>query len=265
MRNLNLPKVFVGPNGIRAGWRLLMFVAIIVGLLYGKLHIYGMLRIHAPSPDDKMDLPGPDGANAAVNFFLIVAATLIMSKIEGRPLDLYGLPWRKVLRSRIWVGMPAGFAIIGFVLLCLSVCNAFEINGIETTGRALITSALLYVLYMLFVALSEEYLLRGYAQYTLSTGIGFWPAAVLLSAAFGVLHGHNPGETLIGLISPAVGGLVMCVALRQTGNLWLGVGIHSGLDWGESFFFGVPDSGHAPWRPFLSSSFQGPAWLTGGT
>lgn len=265
MQNLSVPKVFVGPNGIRAGWRLLMFAAIVVGLLYGKLHLYGVLHVHPPSPGDDVNFPGPDGANAAVNFILIVLATLIMSKIERRPLDLYGLPWRKVLRSRIWIGMLAGFAIIAFVLLCLFVFGAFEITGVATTGRALMTSALLYAPDMLFVALSEEFLLRGYAQYTLSSGIGFWPAAVLLSAGFGALHSHNPGETLIGVLSPAAGGLVMCVALRQTGNLWLSVGMHAGLDWGESFFFGVPDSGHAPWHPFLSSSFQGPTWLTGGT
>ena len=57
----------------------------------------------------------------------------------------------------------------------------------------------------------------------------------------------------------------MCVALRQTGDLWLSVGMHAGLDWGESFFVGVQSSGHRPWQPVLSSSFQGPTWLTGGT
>jgi membrane protease YdiL (CAAX protease family) len=265
MANPGLAKIFVGASGTRAGWRLLMFVAIIVGLLYGKLRLYGMLHVHTPSPGDKVDFPGYDGANAAINFILVVVATLIMSKIERRPFNVYGLPWRNVLRSRIWLGMLAGFAIIAFVLLCIFAFHGFEITGIETTGHALMTSALLYTLQMLFVGLFEELLLRGYAQYTLTTGIGFWPAAFLLSVGFGALHGHNPGETLTGVVSPALGGLVMCVALRQTGNLWLSVGMHIGLDWGESFFFGVPNSGHTPWHPFLSSNFQGPTWLTGGT
>jgi membrane protease YdiL (CAAX protease family) len=242
-----------------------MFVAIVVGLLYGKLRLYGMLHIHVPSPGDEVNFPGYDGANAAINFILVVMATLIMSKIERRPFDVYGLPWRSVLRSRIWVGMLAGFAIIAFVLLCIFALHGFEIAGIGTTGRALMTSALLYAVEMLFVGLFEEFLLRGYAQYTLTTGIGFWPTAVLLSVGFGALHSHNPGETLTGVVSPALGGLVMCVALRQTGNLWLSVGMHTGLDWGESFFFGVPNSGHTPWHPFLSANFQGPTWLTGGT
>lgn len=263
--NPGLKWIFVGPNGIRAGWRLLMFAAIIVGLLYGKLRLYSMLHVHIPSQDDKVIFPGYDGANAAINFILVVIATLIMSKIERRPFDVYGLPWRNVFRSGIWAGMLAGFAIIAFALLCIFALHGFEITGFGTTGRALMTSALLYAPDMLFVGLFEEFLLRGYAQYTLTTGIGFWPAAILLSVGFGALHAHNPGETLTGIVSPALGGLVLCVALRQTGNLWLGVGMHAGLDWGESFFFGVPDSGHTPWRPFLSSNFQGPTWLTGGT
>jgi membrane protease YdiL (CAAX protease family) len=263
--NRGLARIFVGANGIRAGWRLLVFAAIIVGLLYGKLFLYGLLHVHAPSPDDQLIFPGYDGANAAINFILVVMATLIMSKIERRPFDVYGLAWRDVLRSCIWAGMLAGFAIIAFVLLCVFAFHGFEITGIGTTGRALVASALLYALNMLFVGLFEEFLLRGYAQYTLTTGIGFWPAAILLSVGFGALHGHNPGETLTGVVSPALGGLVMCVALRQTGNLWLSVGMHAGLDWGESFFFGVPNSGHSPWHPFLSSNFQGPTWLTGGT
>ncbi len=40
----------------------------------------------------------------------------------------------------------------------------------------------------------EEFLFRGYAQFTLATGIGFWPAATALSAAFGAVHLHNSGE-----------------------------------------------------------------------
>jgi membrane protease YdiL (CAAX protease family) len=258
-------RIFVGSNGIRAGWRLLMFLAIVVGLYYAKLYLYDLLHVQAPNPSDKASLPGYDAGNAAVNFILVVIATFIMSKIERRPFDVYGLPWRTVFRSGIWVGMLAGFAIIAFVLLCIFAFHAFEIVGIETTGRALVASALMYGLDMLCVALFEEFLLRGYAQYTLTTGIGFWPAAVLLSVGFGALHGLNPGETIAGIVSPALGGLVLCVALRQTGNLWLGVGINAGLDWAESFFFGVPNSGNTPWQPFLSSTFQGPAWLTGGT
>lgn len=60
-------------------------------------------------------------------------------------------------------------------------------------------------------------------------------------------------------------GLVFCLVLMRTGNLWWAVGFHAGWDWGQTFFYGVPDSGIAPYHNLLNSSFQGPRWLTGGT
>jgi hypothetical protein len=66
MGNPGLARIFAGANGIRAGWRLLVFAAIIVALLFGKLCLYGMLHVHAPSTDDKLISPGYDAANAAI-------------------------------------------------------------------------------------------------------------------------------------------------------------------------------------------------------
>jgi len=45
----------------------------------------------------------------------------------------------------------------------------------------------------------------------------------------------------------------------------LAVGFHAGWDWGQTFFYGVPDSGLKPYHNLLNSAFHGPAWLTGGS
>ena len=55
------------------------------------------------------------------------------------------------------------------------------------------------------------------------------------------------------------------MVLRRTGNLWWVVGFHAGWDWGQTFFYGVTDSGFAPYHNLFNSSFSGPTWLTGGT
>jgi uncharacterized protein len=60
-------------------------------------------------------------------------------------------------------------------------------------------------------------------------------------------------------------GLLFCLFLRRTGNLWWAVGFHAGWDWGQTFFYGVRDSGIAPYHSLLNSTFSGPRWLTGGT
>jgi len=95
--------------------------------------------------------------------------------------------------------------------------------------------------------------------------MGFWPAAVVLSALFAFTHAPNPGESKAGLLVIVAFGLLHCLFLRRTGNLWLTVGFHAGYDWATTFFYGVSDSGYAPYHNLLNSQFNGPNWLTGGS
>src|SRR6185312_12636385 len=89
----------------------------------------------------------------------------------------------------------------------------------------------------------EEYSFRGYALNALTEGLGFWPAAILLSIAFGAVHLGNPGEAWVGALSAGLIGLFLCFARFRTGSLWFAVGLHAAWDFSESFLFGVPDSG----------------------
>jgi hypothetical protein len=114
------------------------------------------------------------------------------------------------------------------------------------------------------VGFFEEFLMRGYSQFTLTRAMGFWPAAVLLSCMFGLIHMRNGGEQWPGLLAAAAIGFFFCLTLRRTGNLWFAVGFHAAWDWGETFFYSVPDSGTIFPGHLLKSSFHGPAWLTGG-
>ena len=125
--------------------------------------------------------------------------------------------------------------------------------------------ALLWGGSFIVVGLFEEFLFRGYAQFTLATGIGFWPSAIALSAGFGAIHLQNNGESRIGALSVFVIGMFFCFTLRRTGNLWFAVGLHAAFDWGETFLFSVPDSGLVAPGHLLNTSLQGPVWLTGGS
>jgi membrane protease YdiL (CAAX protease family) len=116
----------------------------------------------------------------------------------------------------------------------------------------------------LLVGFFEEFLLRGYSQFTLTRAIGFWPAAVVLSCMFGLIHLQNAGEQWPGLLAAAVIGFFFCLTLRRTGSLWFAVGFHAAWDWGETFFYSVPDSGTMFPGHLLKSSLHGPRWLSGG-
>src|SRR5205814_2065388 len=59
-------------------------------------------------------------------------------------------------------------------------------------------------------------------------------------------------------------GLFLCLTLRRTGALWFAVGFHTSWDWGETYFYSVPDSGQVFPGHLMNSTFHGPQWLSGG-
>ena len=113
-------------------------------------------------------------------------------------------------------------------------------------------------------ALLEDFLYRGYLLFTLATGIGFWPAAIVTSLLMGGLHYFNPNGHGLGPVSATMYCLVTVLVLRRTGDLWMPLGIHSAWAWGEIYFYGVPDSGYPANGHLLDARFHGSSLLTGG-
>jgi hypothetical protein len=107
--------------------------------------------------------------------------------------------------------------------------------------------------------------MRGYMQFTLTSGSGFWIATAITTLLFCLLHMGNPGETPLGLLDVALSGIVLAIALWRTGNLWFSIGLHAAWDWAESFFYGVPDSGLITKGHFFDGKSSGNALLSGGT
>jgi membrane protease YdiL (CAAX protease family) len=261
-------RVLFGPNGLRAGWRLLIFAALFGGLFASVT----LIRFGGPQGvrDAKRNLgqtihtPFFMSKSEAIAFLLLCVATLIMGKIEGRKFSEYGLPLRQALRKDFWVGSLIGFLTISGTLFTMFLFHGFRVTGLALHGAAILSSVVEWGITFLIVGLCEEFMDRGYLQYTLATGIGFWPAAFVTSGEFAAGHIFNANETRQGLAAVVLFGLLLCLFLRRTGNLWCAVGFHMGYDWGQTFFYGVPNSGIVPYHNLLRSTFSGPRWLTGG-
>ena len=194
-----------------------------------------------------------------------LGAATIMGMLEGRPVGVYGLPRAAAFSARFWQGVAWGITMIAAIIVLIRAFHGYSFGELALRGPALWGYAVLWGVVFLFVGLLEEFLFRGYALFTLATGLGFWPAATALSVGFGALHLHNSGEDRIGALSVFVIGMFFCLTLRRTGNLWFAVGMHAAFDWGETFLFSVPNSGLVAPGHLLASSFHGPVWLTGGT
>lgn len=187
-----------------------------------------------------------------------------MARLEERSFGAYGLPrgWR--FGKLFCLGIAWGLAALSLLMLALRQCGAYEFAGLSIHGWKIAKFGAYWFAFFLVVGFFEEFLVRGYPQFTLSGRIGFWPSAILLSGVFSAIHLRNPHETWVGALAAGCIGFFFCLTLRRTGNLWFAVGFHAAWDWGESFLYSVPDSGgQAPGR-LLHSSFHGPVWLSGG-
>lgn len=249
--------IFLGPEGLRVPWRFLLYLAIgaAIVLLLGSVHHFWHPRVQLWE-----SLIGE-----AEILIGAVAAAFIMACIEKRSFDAYGLPPRLAFGRLFWIGMVWGIASLTVLMLIMRGAGLFYFGGLAIHGIRIVKFAAFYALFFLLVGLGEEFVARGYTQFTLTRGMGFWPAAILLSAMFGGIHLFNQGEAWIGILGAAVIGFFFCLTLRRTGNLWFAVGFHASWDWGESYLYSVPDSGGVSPGHLLQSSFHGSHWLTGGS
>jgi len=246
----------------RAGWRLLVFL--LFYFAFTRAGVFLIITLHLPQFTSSGFTATSTVVGEMARIIAAFAATAIMGKFEARPFAGYGLPSSGAFGAGFQKGAAWGIAMIAGTMFLIRAFGGFSFGELALRGPALWGYAAFWGLAFICVAISEEFLFRGYAQFTLAMGIGFWPAATVLSAAFGAIHLGNSGEDKVGALSVFVIAMFFCLTLRRTGNLWFAVGLHAAFDWGETFLFSVPDSGLVAPGHLLNSSLHGAAWITGG-
>jgi membrane protease YdiL (CAAX protease family) len=255
-----LRNTFVGPDRIYALPRWLIYLAMAWIIFQVERWLLASLEPHVKSIWWPMMI---EGSRALA----VILPAFVMTRIETRPFGDFGLPARRAFGRNFWVGALWGIGSLSLLILVLRLSGAFEFGSLALSihGTRIWKFAAFYAVFFLLTGFFEDFLMRGYSQWVLARGMNFWPAAVLLSAAFGAIHGANPGEAQTGLIAAGLIGLFLCLTLRRTGDLWWAVGFHMAWDWGESYLYSVPDSGAMLPGHLLNSSLHGPVWLTGGS
>ena len=250
--------LFFGPSELRAGWRLLIFLALVTAIIV----------VANPVADTVFGNSGWLAARFSrklVNVMAFVGASLIMGKVEHRTLSEYGLPRNRLAAQRFTQGVLIGTAAVGLLVGLMAASGGFRIDSVALHGDQIWKWAALYALAFALAAFEEEFRFRGYAFFTLTKGVGFWPAALFTSVLFGVAHLSNSGETWLASMNASIGGLVFALLLRWTGNLWLPIGLHASWNWTESYIFGAVTSGESLPGRLLESSNSANVWLTGGS
>ncbi len=277
----DLQRIFIGKEGLRAGWGLLLFILLFVASLACVDAVLYALHPAGAELKPVAEIPAAPWMlfHYAATCLVLLLLTWIMSKIERRPNSDYGLGGPGKAR-RFFAGLIWGVICLSLLILILSKTGFLIFEGRAIFGTAILRYGAFWFFNFFMVGLFEEYLSRGYLLYTLARGLttmyrrafpaensatwGFWTAAVVISLLFGLVHTANPGESPLGLLAASLVSMVFCLSLWRTGSLWWAIGFHASWDWSESFLYGVADSGRTSQHHLLDSHPLGKPILSGG-
>ena len=281
--------ILLGPYGLRAGWSLLIFIlltAILIAAVrgvhahyYPSTHTAAQVATHVPKVQAGLTERPPVSVlvSHGLPLALLLLITWIMAKIERRRFGVYGFGGVQRVKDCV-NGLISGVISLSLLVGVLWACHLLVFDGFALSGRAAMIYGFKWLGAFCLVGVAEEYMFRGYLQYTLMRGLsgmlpagnpyrralGFWVTATLLSVLFFLGHQSNPGESPIGLLAVFLIGMVLAYSLWRTGSLWWAIGYHITWDWMQSYFYGVGDSGTFIKGHLLATHPQGNALYSGG-
>src|ERR1700736_1268702 len=103
-----LSKLFLNSEGLRAGWRLLLYFVMMAGFFLGLKML--LLQFHRSTPG-KFSFESLLFSEMT-GFISVFGAAVVMSFLEHRPVGCYGLPVQQAFGKLFWQGFLLGFLSI---------------------------------------------------------------------------------------------------------------------------------------------------------
>ena len=180
--------LFWGDDGLRAGWSILVFVLLYIALFLAagwplKPYLGAAAHVRQLPPTMMLILETVQALPALI-------ATAVMARIEHRKFTSYGLQ-RQGRAVHFFSGLLWGLVALSALVFFLYKAHFLAFDGQSLHGVAMLKYAAAWAAGFLLVALFEETVLRGYLQYTLTRGLGFWGGA-LTSTAPDVMCSTSP-------------------------------------------------------------------------
>ena len=253
---------FINPdeNRLRAGWRILIFWAILMAL---SVSLQLLIRfVFGGLPHD----PAVKDASRALLIAIVATIAVVIARryIDKKPIVSLGL----AMGRQSWLDLIFGFALSGLmvgavflILMSLGWLDVTQVMSLDTSG---VTQLLLgFVAVGLTVGWWEELAFRGMILQNMEEGLGLAWAIGISCVIYGVIHMINPNANwLSGLIIALIGYLRIFGYLR-TRQLWLSMGMHAGWNFFQGPVFGFGVSGLKS-KSLVQHELSGPDWFTGG-
>jgi membrane protease YdiL (CAAX protease family) len=181
--------IFVGSDGLRAGWGLLLYAVLFFVLLFASGALIHVLRLrsHPAQPGVAAQSASQSSEPSAsttsgllpastvlisegISLFAVVVASWLMSKIERRPNSIFGLGGKRRLRNLL-TGLAWGVVLLSLLVFTLRATGLLAFDARQLFGRSALRFGAIWFAAFLLVGLFEEYFFRGYLQFTLARGI----------------------------------------------------------------------------------------------
>ena len=159
-----------------------------------------------------------------------VANALALRIYERGNLSDIGLGWTAASRRNLSLGLLGG---IGAALVVVVLPLALRLADFERVpDERLHWPSMLFVsILLLFGAVGEEMLFRGYGFQILVRGIGAFATILPVAVLFGLAHSQNLNFGPLALFNTILWGVVLGFAYVRSGDLWLPIGLHFGWNW----------------------------------
>jgi membrane protease YdiL (CAAX protease family) len=229
--------VFFGPDGLRAGWSVAIFISLIV--ILGAV-VSAVARAVRPPSHSREFSPGAALLGEVLNVALLILATWIVALIEKRKLLDYNL--RGPRRGfHFATGLACGFVALSALVGALAAGGWLRFGPVALSGGQILLYAGLWGAMFLLVGIFEEGTMRCYLLFTFTRGINFWCAAGIVACVSGLLLWKVKGDGAWGAYGLAMAGVVPCLLLEMkkapSAGFW-------NAAWVTSFLFGAGHTGN---------------------
>jgi uncharacterized protein len=237
----DLKWVFIGSQGLRAGWSILIFLilsTIFIGSLGFGVSWFVKNVLHHTKTGAFTASGNMIGEAITVLGFL--GAAKIVALIERRRVLDYNLTGPRRF-FHFLSGLVVGFAALSTLIGFLAWGGWLHFGPVALSGAEAFTFAALWGLAFLGTGLTEEGSFRCFLQFTLTRGINFWWALGIIGAVCTYLIIFGKGNGIWGVYVIAALGLVPCLLLHLTKNS--GSGFWQAA-WVTSTLFGFVHTGN---------------------
>jgi uncharacterized protein len=234
-----LLKILVGPEGLRAGWSVLLFIL----LFFIFLSMFGFVFFSLNLIDGNDHFTAKAAIfDELVTFLGLVAAAAVVALIERRPGNLLAFNLTGPRRVSHFVqGLFAGFAALSALVGALAWGGWLHFGPVALSGAQIFKYAALWGIAFLLVGCVEEGQFRCFLQFTLTRGINFWWALGMVGVICMELMLLGKGNGFQGVYILALLGLAPCLLLHlnkvEGSNFWQAA-------WVSSTAFGLLHTGN---------------------